>query len=245
MAAWLLIHSPFVGAAIWTPVAAELRQRGQETVVPDLTSALSGCGDHASRHADLVAVTVERGPVVLVAHSGAGPLLPLIAHRLAQQNITVPASVFVDAGLPHPGRSALDALPPLAVEQLRKMTVEGWLPPWTSWWAPERLHAMLPNEQLRSLLVDSCPQLPASLFSEVLPNLSDHELGKCSYVRLSSVYDIVADQTEQTGWPVRRLERHHIAILTSPAEVADNLQDVADTAGDAAVQWPPGGTSSD
>jgi hypothetical protein len=236
MATWLLIHSPLVGAATWTPVAAELRQRGHETIVPDLTSALSGDADHASRQADLVAATIERGPVVLVAHSGAGPLLPLIAHRLAHQHITVLASVFVDAGLPHPGQSALDVLPPPAVEQLREMTVEGWLPPWTSWWPPEQLRAMLPDEQLRSLLVDTCPRLPASLFSQVLPHLSDHELGTCSYVRLSSAYDTFANQAEQAGWPVHRLQGHHLAILTSPTEVADSLKEVADTAEDATAQ---------
>lgn len=185
-----------------------------------------------SRQAELVAATVERGPVVLVAHSGAGPLPPLIAHRLAQQNVTVVASVFVDAGLPHPGESALDVLPPPAVEQLREMTVEGWLPPWPSWWPPEQLHAMLPDERLRRLLVDTCPRLPASLFSQSLPALGDHELGACSYLRLSGVYNTFADQAEQAGWPVRRLEGHHLAIVTSPAEVADSLTDIVDTTED-------------
>lgn len=46
-------------------------------VVPDLTPALAfDQTDHASRQADLVVASVESGPVVLVGHSGAGPLLP-------------------------------------------------------------------------------------------------------------------------------------------------------------------------
>ncbi len=194
--------------------------------------------------ADLVAVAVKRGPIVLVAHSGAGPLLPLIAHRLAQQNVAVTGSVFVDAGLPHPRQSALDVLAPPAAEQLREMTVEGWLPPWTSWWPAEQMRAVLPDEQLRSLLVESCPRLPASLFTEVLPTVSEQELGACSYIRLSSVYDAFADQAEQASWPVRRLEGHHLGILTSPTDVADNLQDVAGTAGDSPAQSPSGSTTS-
>jgi len=108
------------------------------------------------------------------------------------------------------------------------MTVEGWLPPWTSWWPAEQLRAMLPDEQLRSLLVESCPRLPAGLFTEVLPTLSEQELGACSYIRLSSVYDAFADQAEQA---VRRLEGH-LGILTLPTDVADSLQDVAGTPGD-------------
>ena len=243
VAAWLLIHSPLVGPATWTRVAAELRRRGG-AIVPDLTPALAGDGDHAARQADLVTVAVKRGSIVLVAHSGAGPLLPLIAYRLAQQNVAVTSSVFVDAGLQHPGQSALDVLPPPAAEQLREMTVKGWLPPWTSWWPAEQLRAMLPDEQLRSLLVESCPRLPASLFTQVLPTLSEQELGACSYIRLSSVYDAFADQAEQAGWPVRRREGHHLGILTSPTDVADSLQDLTGTAGDSPVQSPSGGTTS-
>jgi hypothetical protein len=228
MMIWLLIHSPLVGAVIWSPVAAELRQRGQEAIIPDLTPALSGNGNHAPRQAELVAAAVRHGPVALVAHSGAGPLLPLIAHRLAQQNVAVSASLFVDAGLPHPRQSALDVLPAPAAERLRGMTVEGWLPPWTSWWPAEQLRVMLPDEPLRNLMVDTCPPLPLSLFTEVLPDVSEDELGRRSYVRLSSTYDPFADRAEAVGWPVRRLESHHLAVLTSPAEVLDTLQDAAD-----------------
>jgi hypothetical protein len=134
MVAWLLIHPPVVGPAIWTPTAAQLRQRAQEVTIPDLTPAVSADGDHFSRMADLVVAVADPEPVVLVAHSSAGLLLPLIAHRLVRHNVAVVASIFVDALLPHPGQSALDVLPSPAVEQLRELAVEGWLPPWPSWW---------------------------------------------------------------------------------------------------------------
>jgi hypothetical protein len=49
------------------------------------------------------------------------------------------------------------------------MTVKGWLPPWTSWWPAEQLRAMLPDEQLRTMLVESCPQLPTSLLPKFSP----------------------------------------------------------------------------
>jgi hypothetical protein len=45
--------------------------------------------------------------VVLVGHSGAGPLLPVIHRGLVQP---VVACLFVDASLPHPGQSTLDEL---------------------------------------------------------------------------------------------------------------------------------------
>ena len=150
MATWLLVHSPLVGPDTWSRVAAELRRRGEEAVTPDLRPTLAAEGCHAVLQAELVAGTVKGGAVVLVAHSAAGPLLPLMAQRLNWQGVTVTASVFVDAGLPHPGRTAMDVLPPPAVEQLRLLTVDRWLPPWTSWWSPEQLQAMLPDPQCAS-----------------------------------------------------------------------------------------------
>lgn len=187
-----------------------------------------------------VVAAAEPEPVVLVAHSASGPLLPLIAHRLERKNVAVVASIFVDARLPYPGQSTLDVLPPPQVEHLRQMTVEGWLPPWPSWWPLEHLETILPDEHLRHLVVDTCPpRLPLSIFTEVLPHVSEHELGTCSYVRLSSTYDAFTDQAEQAGWPVHRLDDHHLAILTSPAKIAETLQDLADTAAETS-QFPPG-----
>ncbi|MBT2520022.1 hypothetical protein [Arthrobacter sp. ISL-28] len=230
MATWLLIHSPLVDAATWAPVAARLRKRGHEAVIPDLSPALSDGGSHVSRQAELAAAAVGHGPVYLVAHSAAGPLLPLIAHQLGMQDIAVLASVFVDAALPHPGQSALDVLPAAAVQHLHDMTVEGWLPPWTSWWSPEQLGAMLPDEQLRNALIEACPPLPESLFTEVLPNVGEHELGTCCYIRLSSNYEPFAAAAGKAGWPVRHLTGHHLAILTTPGAVADVLHHIVGTA---------------
>lgn len=232
MAIWVLIHSPLVGAATWAPVAAELHRQGQHVVVPDLSPALSTTVDHASRQAELVASAVRRGPVVLVAHSGAGPLLPLIADRLLQQRISVAASVFVDAGLPHPGQSRIEVLPAPAVGQLQEMAVDGWLPPWTSWWSPEQLLAILPDERVRNRLIETCPRLPSSLFSELLPNLDEKQLGICSYVRLSSAYDDVAARAEGAGWPVRRIDAHHLAIVTAPQQIAEAVLALVKPAGD-------------
>ncbi len=226
MSTWLLIHSPLVDAETWVPAAARLRERGHEAVIPDLSPALSDGGAHVSRQAELAGAAVGHGPVYLVAHSAAGPLLPLIAHQLGMRDIAVLASVFVDAALPHPGQSALDVLPAAAVQQLHDMTVEGWLPPWTSWWSREQLEAMLPDEQLRNVLIETCPRLPASLFTEVLPGIGEHELGPCSYIRLSSGYEPFAAQAAEAGWPVRRLQGHHLAILATLAAVADILADI-------------------
>lgn len=226
MATWLLIHSPLVGPATWSRVAAELRRRGEEAVIPDLTPTLTAETCRAVLQSELVAGMVEGGAVVLVGHSAAGPLLPLIAQRLNWQGVTVTGSVFVDAGLPHPGRSAMDVLPRPAVEQLGLMAVDGWLPPWTSWWPPEQLQAMLPDAQLRRLMTESSPRIPISMLMEELPAVGEDNLGTCSYIRLSAPYEPLAENAEHAGWPVRRIDANHLAILTSPDEIVETLQQV-------------------
>jgi len=226
MATWLLIHSPLVGPGTWSRVAALLRRSGEEAVIPDLTPTLAAEGCHAVLQAELVAGPVKGGAVVLVAHSAAGPLLPLIAQRLNWQGVTVTASVFVDAGLPHPGRSAMDVLPTPAVEQLRLMAVDGWLPPWTSWWSPEQLQAMLPDAQLRKLMIESSPRVPVSLLMEALPAVEEDNLGTCSYIRLSAPYESLAQKAEQAGWRVGRIDANHLAILTSPGEVFEAMREL-------------------
>lgn len=64
-----------------------------------------------AQHAQAVAQRLESipnyQPIVLVGHSGAGPLLPAIG---ASSPHPVAAYVFVDASLPHGGRSQLEEM---------------------------------------------------------------------------------------------------------------------------------------
>jgi pimeloyl-ACP methyl ester carboxylesterase len=82
---------------------------GISTVVPDLAD--DGRPPCWSQHRAAVVGALARvpldRPVVLVGHSGAGPLLPAIAGGLRQR---VAGYVFVDAGLPADGRSRLEMM---------------------------------------------------------------------------------------------------------------------------------------
>jgi alpha-beta hydrolase superfamily lysophospholipase len=89
-----MIHSPLVGPLTLTPLADHLRGRGFDVMVPDLRTALSKPRPQWRAILDLIeAVT---GSVdVLVAHSGAGVLMPLVADQVD------PAVVaFIDAVVP-------------------------------------------------------------------------------------------------------------------------------------------------
>lgn len=226
MDCWVLVHSPLLSPAFWGPVASVLRGRGQLVLTADMSSALAKRQGYAVAQADLVADAVDADTVRLVAHSGAGPILPAVAERLSSRGVTVSDSVFVDAGLPHPGHSRFAVLPEPAVTHLRSMIVDGWLPPWPSWWSPEDLRAMVPVAGLRRQLVAGCPQLPVGLFSEPMPADDRIAMGRSRFCRLSSAYDAAADQAARDGWEVERLAAQHLAPITDPEPVADAIQEL-------------------
>ncbi len=111
MAAWVLIHSPFVGPLTWEPTARKLVDRGHIVITPTLNVAESR-PPYWSHFANCVAAAVrgvpEREPLVLVAHSAAGVLVP--ASRAAMADRTVRGYVFVDATLPRGGASLVEVI---------------------------------------------------------------------------------------------------------------------------------------
>lgn len=50
--------------------------------------------------------------------------------------------------------------------------------------------------------------------------------GLCGYVLLSATYAGDADEAHRRGWPVRRLDGHHLWPLVEPARVADAVKEV-------------------
>ena len=85
-AGFVLVASPFTGPFAWGRVAEVLRSRG-------LRVAVHGADASIERPIE--------PPIVLVGHSGAGSHLPAIADQVGG----VRRAVYVDALLPHPGRS--------------------------------------------------------------------------------------------------------------------------------------------
>src|SRR5215211_6954698 len=85
---FVLVHSPLVGPTSWRPVARALERRGRIVVVPSL-----GVADAAEPQWHHVRDAVR---IILVGHSGAGLLLPVIADALDND---VAALIFVDSSL--------------------------------------------------------------------------------------------------------------------------------------------------
>ena len=140
---FVLINSPLVGSTSWLPVADEFARRGREAVVPSLLGVTAAPAPQWRHVPEVVRVATShlQQRVVLVGHSGAGLLLPVIADAL---DVEVAGLVFVDSRLPPPaGRSPLGA--PEFMDQLRAMATDGLLPPWSRWFGLDTMRGAGPR----------------------------------------------------------------------------------------------------
>jgi hypothetical protein len=88
------------------------------------------------------------------------------------------------------------------------------------WFPDDVLRRLVPDHALRVDLIASCPDLPLGLLTEPMPDTDPLDPGRSAYVRLSAAYDPAANEAERRGWHITRLDLHHLAPLTHPAEVA-------------------------
>lgn len=221
---YTLIHSPLVGGLTWTLVAQELSARGYPVAVPHLADQATSPLPLWQQQAESVAQALDHlSPgqgVVLVAHSGAGPLLPAISQAL---NRPVQAYVFVDAGLPRDGASRLDLMvaedPDWAAQFHQKLRQGHTYPTWTE----ADLVEIIPDAELRrALLADLHPRgLP--FYSEPLPVFAGWPEAPCAYLKLSGFYDNVAAQARQKSWLVREIPGAHFQMLVEPVALTELL----------------------
>jgi hypothetical protein len=219
----LLVHSPLVGRESWELPAADLVRHGREVAVPDLTGTVAAGPPYCAAQAGVIAREAAGQPVILIGHSGAGPLLAAAGELLDD----VRGYVFVDAGLPTPGRAWMETVPPELAAQLRGMAdAEGWLPPWSRWWGDEALAELLPDLDTRRRFAAGCPRLPLAMFEEVHPPAPRWPAAPGAYLRLSEAYEDEAARARELGWPVAELISHHLALLTDPGPVAASLREL-------------------
>lgn len=220
---FVLVHSPLIGPGSWSPVAEVLREAGHTVVVPDLRHW--GSVEYMWEFQVAAVVEVARRdlgglPITLVGHSGAGPLLPLIGAEFTGQ---VMSYVFVDAGLPHPGQSRLEALPADFASRIQALSHDGRLPPWVEWFGEGVVEEMVADEMLRAAFVAEAPSLPLRLFEEVLPDVEGWPDAPCSYLRLSNAYLDEQRAVEAMGWRTHSLNADHLSILTAPGLVSESI----------------------
>ena len=219
---YVLIHSPLVGGLTWALVAEQVRQRGQSVVVPLLSDSSASQESFWKQHAESVAKAVSDIPqdfdLILVAHSGAGPLLPVIRQSIPNH---VRAYVFVDAGIPRDGATRLDLMKTEDSEWARKLEEElkrgGRFPTWSS----EDLREIVPDESLRNQLVAEINPRSLDFFTEPIPVFDGWPDAPCVYILFSPPYRKAERLARQNGWKTYKLEAGHFHMLVDPGTVAD------------------------
>lgn len=208
-----LIPSPFVGPNSWRPLAAVV----PGSVVVDYGGV--SAPDWYEGVAQRVARQVDGAPWIAVLHSSAGGFAP----ALAAASVDLAGFIFVDAVLPHPGKSALDIAPQTQVELLRGLTADGLLAPWNAWFGADPTAYWIPDDAARAAFIADIPRVPFAFLEAVSPDTSAWERLPAAFVQLSKGFETNAARAEDRGWPVRRARLNHLAMAGDPAAVADLL----------------------
>jgi pimeloyl-ACP methyl ester carboxylesterase len=220
--AFVLVHSPLVGPATWQPVADDLAARGVRVVIPDFVDVADASPPWWQVVAARVAAAVSAADVddvVLVGHSGAGSLLPVIGDAVPAR---VEAYVFVDAQLP-PESGVVPPAPADFLAFLDALAVDGTLPPWSQWWGPDAMARLVPDAATRDEIERELPRLPLAYFREQAPVASGWNKCRVVFLRLSEGYEPQASTAASLGWPVDRLDAGHLHAVVAPTDVTDRI----------------------
>ena len=221
MPVFVLIHSPLVGPTTWQPVADEMRRRKLDVVVPTLESIEETSVPYWRQHAEGVRRALENvpraRPLILVAHSGGGMLLPAVRQVTGRP---VAAYVFVDAMIPEDMKSRLDLFGSKeAATRFRQGAKNGYLPTWTD----EDLREEIPDDALRRRFVSELRPLPLAVYEEPIPVFSGWPDAPCGYVQFTSTYDIGKRRAEDSGWAYASMDGGHFHMLVDPQAVTTVL----------------------
>ena len=213
MTRWLLVHPPLLGPAVLGPLAAELHRRGDDVVLPDLRATVRTAAGWPERWRDAAAAS---GPAdAVLGFSGAGVTLPAVSLAVG-----APRVVWVDALVPaQTGATEAD-------DEIRRLVAgmvrEERIPDWTTWWGPDALDELLPDERVRDAVRAEGHELPADFYDVAVPVPADWPEGGARYVQLSAAYDGAAAEARARGWPVvGDGTGSHLDIAVRPERVAD------------------------
>jgi pimeloyl-ACP methyl ester carboxylesterase len=170
VARFVLIHGSAQNASGWGRLAQRLRARGHAVSAPDLPKRRPEW--HLEDYAGDVARALAGEPPIVVAHSFAGALLPLVTKRAACARL-----VFLAALIPEPRRSVRDQ-----VLADNFMFSGGWLAAGPLWLDPSK-HEPLARE----FLLHDCDD---ATIRETLPS-----------IELWDVRHLAAEPAPFDAWP--------------------------------------------
>jgi pimeloyl-ACP methyl ester carboxylesterase len=228
-AEFALIHSPLVGPSTWLPVSDELRRLGRRSVIPRLRDIDDRDTPYWQQESESATTVLDQAagerPLVLVGHSGAGTLLPLIGRETRRP---VAGYIYVDAGLPLEGASRLAEMSENAPEfasRLRDELVRGNRAPN---WSDDDLRPIIPDDGLRRRVIAELQPRPLAFYEEPIPSPADWASMPSGYILFSPTYSPAADRARQLGWPCYTLSGGHFHMLVDPGAVAAALISISD-----------------
>lgn len=222
--AFVLVHSLLLGPSTWASVAASLRGTGAVTVVPSLVDVTDADDPPfwprvAAAVDDAISDLPQDQPIVLVAHSNAGLLVPVMVQAARRP---VAGCLFVDASLPS-RTGPTPATSPERLSHLRTMVTEGRLPPWTTWWDEDAIGPLFPDPRTRSAVSAEQPRLPLSYYEQQIPVPAGWDDRPCGYLLFGPLYDHIARQSRERGWDVDEVPGGHLHQLVDPDAVAARI----------------------
>jgi hypothetical protein len=234
----VLIHSPLVGGLTWRLVADQIRQRGLEALVPALNDTPHSEKPFWKQHAESVSKAFADIPpdipIIWIAHSGAGPLLPAIRQSIPNP---VHTYVFVDAGIPQHDATRLDLMRLEDAEWANEFQQELEQGRQFPAWSFDDLQEIIPDESLRAEMVSELRPRGLDFFTEPIPVFDGWPDAPCIYIQFSESYDWDAAQTRQFGWPTYKVEAGHFHMLVQPKEVTQLMIEAVNNLHSAARLW--------
>lgn len=223
-APFALIHSPLTGPSCWRGVERALVASGQGASTIDYGGVVGPRWYETA--AERIAAALYRllEPAVLVLHSGAGALAPVIVAAARPRPAGI---VFVDALLPHPGKSWLEIAPPLLARRLRHMAIGGVSPPWNLWFAQDPCVLLIRDNAVRRDFVDELPSVPMAYLRARAPSPHGWRDIPTAYLQLTDVYETESREAAKRGWRVGRGRLNHLAMITDPVTVARLLEELS------------------
>jgi hypothetical protein len=211
----VLLASPLLGPAVWSPVAEELLRRGWTVVGPPAPPVAPRSPEDVL-DAVLAALPSDRD-LILVPHSNAGLYVPALTQRRR-----VAGFVFVDAGLPA-ATGPVALAPPAFLDFLTtKADADGLLPLWTHWW-DEDVSSLFPDAPTKARVEAEQSRLPLSYFRGSVPVPPGWDDRPGAYLAFGDTYADERADAVARGWPVTTLAGEHLHQLIDPAGVTAAL----------------------
>ena len=233
MVSLVLAHSPLTGPAAWGELPDVLRGLGHAVVVLHVRADTEPpfAARYVASAAAQLAAADPAPPLHLVAHSGAGYLLPQLGFTQRAARRGVRGYLFLDAGIPAPRPTTrLDLLAGedagMAKELDEQLTSGGLFPEWTD----DDLRALIPGDALRAAVVRGLRPRGRDFFTELLPFPTELDWpdAPCGLLQTSDAYAGPARSARSRGWPVLERRGGHFAACVDPEGVARDLLGLID-----------------